>query len=237
MTVLLALQDVEAAYGSTQALFGVSLNVKAGEVVTLLGRNGMGKTTIVRTIMGMLVPTGGSVTFRDQTIGGWPSYRIARFGIGLVPEGRRIFPNLSVRENLLATMNLRSRDDRPLWTLDDIFALFPRLRERLENGGSQLSGGEQQMLAIGRAMLTNPALMIFDEATEGLAPLVREEIWACIETAKTRGQSILLIDKNIDHLLRLGNHHYIVEKGQTVWSGSTADLRRSPDIASTFLAI
>ncbi|EWY36256.1 ABC transporter ATP-binding protein [Skermanella stibiiresistens SB22] len=238
MTTLLQLRDVTTAYGSIQALFGISLDVAPRQVVTLLGRNGMGKSTIVKTICGMMPSFSGSVRFMDREVLGLPSYKIARMGLGLVPEGRRIFPNLTVRENLVATMGLRSgAPAESRWSVDEVFDLFPRLAERIGNGGNQLSGGEQQMLAIGRALLTNPVLLIFDEATEGLAPLVRAEIWSCIEKVKSRGQAILLIDKNIEHLMRLGDQHYVIEKGHVAWSGTTAGLRAAPHILSEHLSV
>ncbi|CAO3430027.1 ABC transporter ATP-binding protein [Azospirillum endophyticum] len=237
MSALLEIRDLAVSYGSSQALFGVSFDLEAHQVVTLLGRNGMGKTTTVKSITGMMKPTAGTIRFRGSDIHRMPSYRIARLGIGLVPEGRRVFPNLTVRENLIATMNLRPAESGQRWTLDDVLELFPRLGERFGNGGNQLSGGEQQMLAIGRALLTNPVLLIFDEATEGLAPLVRSEIWACIEKIKSRGQAILLIDKNIKNLMRLSDRHYILEKGRVAWSGTTTELQASTDILSTYLSV
>ncbi|MBY5377287.1 ABC transporter ATP-binding protein [Rhizobium leguminosarum] len=238
MTALLQMHDVSASYGSIQALFGINLAIGARQVVTLLGRNGMGKSTIIKTVCGMLAPTSGTVRFMDRDVTAMPSYRIARLGLGLVPEGRRIFPNLTVRENLVATMGLGNGTAKTnTWSLEDVFELFPRLAERLDNGGNQLSGGEQQMLAIGRALLTNPTLLVFDEATEGLAPLVRNEIWSCIEKLKSRGQAILLIDKNIEHLLRLADRHYVIEKGRVAWEGSTGDLRDAPHVMSEFLSV
>jgi branched-chain amino acid transport system ATP-binding protein len=201
-------------------LFGVTLDLRPGEVVTLLGRNGMGKTTTVRSIMGLTPAQCGSIRFRGQEISGMPAFRISRLGIGLVPEGRRIFPNLSLRENLIATAVTRGKGSEA-WTLEKVYALFPRLSERATSMGSQLSGGEQQMLAVGRALMTNPSLLIMDEATEGLAPLIRDEIWACLKRLKALGHSILLIDKNLDDLLELADRHYILEKGKVVWSGTS----------------
>jgi branched-chain amino acid transport system ATP-binding protein len=222
---MLSLRSVQTAYGPSQVLFDISLDVGAGEVVTLLGRNGMGKTTTIRTIMGLMPPRAGEITFKGERIAGWPADRVARLGVGLVPEGRQIFTSLSVRENLVATAANR-RGAANAWTLERIFALFPRLDERQEQNGSTLSGGEQQMLAIGRALMTNPDLLILDEATEGLAPVIRAEIWRCIETLKAQGQSILIVDKNIAVLERLADRHYVIEKGRTVWSGTSADLAR-----------
>jgi len=225
---MLSLRKVEASYGQSQVLFGIDLEVGAGEVVTLMGRNGMGKTTTIRTIMGLLRAKSGNIVFKGEQTIGWPADRIARLGIGLVPEGRQIFPTLSVRENLVATAAQR-RAGAEAWTLPRIFELFPRLDERQSQMGSTLSGGEQQMLAIARALMTNPELLILDEATEGLAPVIRAEIWKCIETLKARGQSILIVDKNVSVLERMADRHYVVEKGRTIWSGTSADLARDRD--------
>ena len=222
---MLSLRSVSASYGPSQVLFDIALDVGAGEVVTLLGRNGMGKTTTIRTIMGLMKPLSGHITFKGEDIDGLPADRVARLGIGLVPEGRQIFTALSVRENLVATAANRLGRDNP-WTLSRIFALFPRLDERQEQNGATLSGGEQQMLAIGRALMTNPDLLILDEATEGLAPVIRAEIWRCIETLKQAGQSILIVDKNLTVLERLADRHYVIEKGRAIWSGTSADLAR-----------
>ncbi|NYT58475.1 ABC transporter ATP-binding protein [Alcaligenaceae bacterium] len=222
-TVLLDVRDIHAFYGSSQALFGMSFTVQAGQFVTLLGRNGMGKSSSVKAIMGLLQPSGGSIHLDGQDMAGQPSYKVARAGVGLVPEGRQIFPNLSVRENLMATAHNRQALSSP-WTLQRIFDLFPRLAERAGNLGSNLSGGEQQMLAIGRALMTNPRLLILDEATEGLAPLIRAEIWQCLSDLKSLGLTIICIDKNLSSLLALADQHYIVEKGRVVWSGSSTEL-------------
>ncbi|MBM3542068.1 MAG: ABC transporter ATP-binding protein [Alphaproteobacteria bacterium] len=232
MSAILDLAGVETAYGASQVLFGIDLTVKAGEVVTLLGRNGMGKTTTVRSIMGLVRVKGGRVRFEGRDIAGWPAHRVARAGLGLVPEGRQIFPNLSVRENLTST----ARAGGP-WTLARTLALFPALAERLEAMGVLLSGGEQQMLAIGRALMTNPRLLILDEATEGLAPLVRREIWRVLGELKAAGQSILVIDKSIDALLALADRHYVLEKGRVVWSGSSAALSADPDTQHKYLGV
>lgn len=220
---LLQVVDLEACYGDAQALFGTHLRIEAGEFVTLLGRNGMGKTTTVRSIMGMLTPRQGRILFDGQDITRWPSHKIAQLGIGLVPEQRQIFGNLTVLENLVATAHNKLKQKQP-WTLDRVYALFPRLKERQRNLGANLSGGEQQMLAIGRALMTNPKLLILDEATEGLAPLIRNEIWSCLTTLKQSGLSVLVIDKNIVPLLRLADTHFILEKGQTIWHGSSQSL-------------
>jgi branched-chain amino acid transport system ATP-binding protein len=231
---MLKVAGLEAAYGDSQVLFGVDLSVGAGEVVTLMGRNGMGKTTTVHTIMGIMPPRAGTVTFDDQPIHGLPSYRIARLGLGLVPEGRQIFPNLSVRENLVATARASGA---PAWTLQRVYEFFPRLSERQGNMGNQLSGGEQQMLAIGRALMTNPRLLILDEATEGLAPLVRQEIWTVLGRLKREGQAILVIDKNVGALLALADHHHIVEKGRVVWSGTSAALAADVELQHRYLGV
>lgn len=233
---MLSLSGVETFYGHSQVLFGVDLELGAGEVVTLMGRNGMGKTTTVRSILGLTPPRGGRIVFAETDVTGWKSYRIGRLGIGLVPEGRQVFPTLSVRENLVATSANRTGRARP-WTLERVFELFPRLGERQSQRGSSLSGGEQQMLAIGRALMTNPKLLILDEATEGLAPLVREEIWSVVERLKRDGQSILLIDKNLSALKRIADRHFVMEKGRVVWSGTTADLDADPGIAQRYLGV
>ena len=233
---MLKVENIETAYGSSQVLFGVSLGVEAGEVVTLLGRNGMGKTTTISSIMGIIRPRAGAIEFDGSPIMGLPSYKVARAGLGLVPEGRQIFPNLSVRENLVATAANRTKRDNP-WTLDRVFELFPGLAERRTNMGNQLSGGEQQMLAVARALMTNPRLLILDEATEGLAPLIRAEIWRVLQHLKLAGQSILVIDKNVDALTRIANRHYVIEKGRIVWSGSSAALKDNPDIQHRYLGV
>jgi branched-chain amino acid transport system ATP-binding protein len=233
---MLRVHDLKASYGSGPVLFGVSFDIAEGEVVTLLGRNGMGKTTTVRSIMGLLTPTGGAVEFAGKRISGRPPYRIAQAGLGLVPEGRQIFPNLSVLENLIATASNRARSADP-WTLDRVMSLFPSLSERRQNMGNQLSGGEQQMLAIARALMTNPRLLILDEATEGLAPLVRREIWRVLDSLKTQGQAILVIDKNIDALLRLADRHYIIEKGCVVWTGESDALAADDALKARYLGI
>ncbi len=221
---MLELHQVETFYGLSQALFGVELTIKAGEVVTLMGRNGMGKTTTVRTIMGLQPPRHGTVRFRDRDITGWASHRIARLGIGYVPEGRHVFANLTVRENLLATAANHTGTHAP-WTVERVMSLFPRLAERHRQYARTLSGGEQQMLAIGRALMTNPTFMIFDEATEGLAPLIREEIWTVLETnLREAGQAILVIDKHPQAMARIADRHYVMEKGRIVWSGNSAAL-------------
>lgn len=236
MTPLLEVTEINASYGSSQVLFGVSLEVRAREVVTLIGRNGMGKSTTVKTIMGMLAPTRGSVRMAGVEMGGQASYKIARSGIGLVPEGRRVFPNLTVRENLVATAENRHKIAQP-WTLEAVYQMFPRLLERERNLGANLSGGEQQMLAIGRALMANPKLLILDEATEGLAPLVRAEIWDCLRRLKEAGLALIVIDKNIGPLLRLADRHYVMEKGGVVWQGDSAMLRANPQVRHEFLGV
>ena len=232
----LRVEDLAAAYGRSQVLFGVSLEVRAGEVTTLLGRNGMGKTTTVRSIMGMVRARAGTVRFGDKALHGLPSYRVAQAGLGLVPEGRQVFPNLTVRENLVATAANRSGAAQP-WTLARVHALFPQLAERERHLGSQLSGGEQQMLAIGRALMTNPHLLILDEATEGLAPLVCVEIYRAIESLKASGLSILVIDKDVKALIRVADVHYMLEKGRVVWRGSSADLAANEDVQHRYLGV
>jgi branched-chain amino acid transport system ATP-binding protein len=233
---LLALEGIETRYGASQVLFGVSLAIAPGEMVTLMGRNGMGKTTTVRSIMGLTRAIAGSIRFADKEIRGLPSYQVAKLGIGLVPEGRQVFPNLTARENLVATAANRGGAAEP-WTLRKVCELFPRLAERIANMANQLSGGEQQMLAIGRALMTNPRLLILDEATEGLAPLIRAEIWQCLTRLKATGQSILVIDKNVEALIRIADRHYVIERGRVVWSGRSAELKAAPSIQHRYLGV
>jgi branched-chain amino acid transport system ATP-binding protein len=232
---MLTVEALQASYGDSQVLFGVDLAIAEGEVVTLLGRNGMGKTTTISAILGLLRPRGGRVRFAGVDVTGKPPYAIAQLGIGLVPEGRQVFPTLSVEENLIATA--AARFGAPRWTLPGIYTLFPRLKERRTNMGNQLSGGEQQMLAIGRALMTNPRLIILDEATEGLAPLIRQEIWACLAMLKAEGESILVIDKNVDALARLADHHAVIEKGRIVWTGTSAKLMADPALKNRYLHV
>jgi branched-chain amino acid transport system ATP-binding protein len=233
---MLDIRDLETSYGRSQVLFKVNLSMRKGEVVTLLGRNGMGKTTTVKSVMGICPPSSGEIKFNDTHIHRWPSYRIAQAGVGLVPEGRQVFPNLTVRENLVATAANRSRAAAP-WTLERVFALFPNLRERQGHYGNQLSGGEQQMLAIARALMTNPRLLILDEATEGLAPLIRAEIYRSIERLKAEGLSLLLIDKDVKALTRVADRHYVLEKGRVVWSGSSSELAAGADVQHRYLGV
>jgi len=233
---MLEVRDLQSAYGRSQVLFGVSMSVGDGQVASLLGRNGMGKTTTVRSIMGITPATSGSIRFEGKPIQNLPSYRVAQAGLGLVPEGRQVFPNLTVRENLLATAANRGGRENP-WTLDRVYLLFPNLKERNSQYGDQLSGGEQQMLAIGRALMTNPRLLLLDEATEGLAPLVRSEIYRSIERLKAEGMSILVIDKDLKALTRVAEVHYVLEKGRVVWSGSSADLAASRDVQQRYLGV
>ena len=223
-------------YGASQALFGVSITVKEGEVVSLLGKNGMGKTTTVHSIMGITPISSGEVLFQNKKIDTMPSFKVSRSGIGLVPEGRQIFPNLSVMENLIATSANRNANPNP-WTIESVLQMFPQLKSRLNSMGNLLSGGEQQMLAIGRALMTNPKLLILDEATEGLAPMVRQEIWACLEKLKKEGIAILIIDKNIRDLTKISDKHFIIEKGQVTWHGSSDQLLRQQDILMEKLGI
>nr|VFJ92251.1 MAG: amino acid/amide ABC transporter ATP-binding protein 2, HAAT family (TC 3.A.1.4.-) [Candidatus Kentron sp. H]VFK00833.1 MAG: amino acid/amide ABC transporter ATP-binding protein 2, HAAT family (TC 3.A.1.4.-) [Candidatus Kentron sp. H]VFK04860.1 MAG: amino acid/amide ABC transporter ATP-binding protein 2, HAAT family (TC 3.A.1.4.-) [Candidatus Kentron sp. H] len=233
---MLILHGVEARYGTSQALFGVGFQVPAGEVVSLIGRNGMGKTTTLHAIMGIVRTTGGAIRFHGRALTRLPSFRIAQLGIGLVPEGRRIFPNLSVHENLIATAANRRNDPAP-WTTERIYRMFPQLQARMGLAGSLLSGGEQQMLAIGRALMTNPKLLILDEATEGLAPLVRQEIWTCLTQIREVGLSILVVDKNISDLMKLAQTHVILEKGRVAWSGGSDLLAGNPDIRARYLGV
>jgi branched-chain amino acid transport system ATP-binding protein len=233
---LLAVDRIETGYGLSQVLFGISLAISAGEMVTLMGRNGMGKTTTVRSIMGLTPATAGSIRFGGQEIAKLPSFRVAQLGIGLVPEGRQIFPNLTTRENLVATAANFGKASDP-WTLDKVIGLFPRLGERLNSMGNLLSGGEQQMLAVGRALMTNPRLLILDEATEGLAPLIRAEIWSCLTRLKAAGQSILVIDKNVEALTKIADRHYIIERGKVMWQGTSAELAAVPDVQHQYLGI
>ncbi len=232
---MLVVDKLRAAYGPSPVLFGVSFAIDAGEVVALVGRNGMGKTTTIRTLMGLLPATGGSVTFDGRPLIGLPPFRIAQAGLGLVPEGREVFTNLTVEENLVATS--AARFGKPRWTLESVYAFFPKLAERRGHLGDQLSGGEQQMLAIGRALMTNPSVLILDEATEGLAPLVRAEIWACLARLKADGQAILLVDKHLDALLKLADRHVVLEKGEVAWTGSSAHLRADPSVRQRFLQV
>jgi branched-chain amino acid transport system ATP-binding protein len=233
---MLSVEAVEAAYGASQVLFGVSLEVGAGEVATLLGRNGMGKTTTIRAIMGLVPASAGQIRFQGRPIHRLPPYRVAQAGLALVPEGRQVFPNLTVRENLVATAANRAGRSDP-WTVEKVFDLFPPLIARARTAGGSLSGGEQQMLAIGRALMTNPHLLILDEATEGLAPLVRAEIWRCLARLRAGGQSILLVDKNVRVLTRVADRHYVLEKGRIVWKGSSAELAAREDLQHRYLGV
>ena len=235
MTALLEVSGLEAGYGKSQVLFGMALQVQPGRCTTLLGRNGMGKSTTIKSVMGLLAPLRGEVRWKGQAIQGRAPHGIARLGIGLVPEGRQIFPNLTVRENLVATARQRAGAAAP-WTVARVHGLFPRLAERARNFGNQLSGGEQQMLAIGRALLTNPELLILDEATEGLSPLIRQEIWAALAQIKSEGTAILVVDKNLVPLLGLADRHYIVEKGKVAWSGTSAELRAARSVQQRYLS-
>jgi branched-chain amino acid transport system ATP-binding protein len=235
-TPLLEIDGVETCYGLSQVLFGMSLSIRSGEMVALMGRNGMGKTTTIRSIMGLTPVRSGSIRFAGHEVRSLASFRIAQLGIGLVPEGRQIFPNLTVRENLVAASGNRLGNPDP-WTIEKIHALFPRLAERGDNMGGTLSGGEQQMLAVGRALMTNPRLLILDEATEGLAPLIREEIWNCLSMLKARGQSVLVIDKNVEHLTRIADRHYVIERGRTVWSGTSEALIAEPELQHRYLGV
>ncbi len=232
---MLTVETLKAAYGAAQVLFDLSFSVGEGEVVTLLGRNGMGKTTTISTIMGLLPVAGGRIAFDGAELNGLPPHRIAQAGLGLVPEGRQIFPTLNVEENLVATA--AARFGPPRWQLKDIYQMFPSLAERRRNMGNELSGGEQQMLAIGRSLMTNPKLVILDEATEGLAPLIRNEIWTSLKRLKAEGQAILLVDKHIDALLKLADRHVVIEKGYVVWSGTSVALAADPTVRQRYLQV
>ena len=233
---LLDIQGLETAYGNSQVLFGLDVQLQAGATSTLLGRNGMGKTTTVRSILGLTPARSGSIRFRGERIEGLSPDRIARMGVALVPEGRQIFPNLTVQENLIAFAARRNASAEP-WTLERIYHLFPVLEQRARNMGNQLSGGEQQMLAIGRALMTNPHLLILDEATEGLAPLIREDIWRCLDTLRAQGQSVLVIDKYVQRLIALAGHHTIMERGRAVWSGDSTTLAAQPELWHRYVGI
>lgn len=234
---MLSVKNIQSGYGFSQVLFDVSLEIAAGEVVALLGRNGMGKSTLVRTIFGQLALQAGSLQVDGQDVSGWSTDRIARLGLAIVPEGRQCFPNLTVREHLTAFAAKRNAASVRQWDAERVFEMFPRLRERAGNMGNQLSGGEQQMLAIGRALVTNPRLLVLDEATEGLAPLVREEIWQCLARLRQEGQTILVIDKYVERLIKLADRHVILERGRTVWQGSSAALNADRALWTRYLGV
>lgn len=234
---LLKISNLHAGYGRAQVLFGVDLSISAGEVVTLLGRNGMGRSTTIKCVFGLLRPTNGLIEFQGERVESLQSFQIARKGLGLVPEGRQVFPNLTVQENLIATARDNKVSQLKPWTLERVYLFFPRLFERKNNLGSQLSGGEQQMLAIGRALMTNPSLMVLDEATEGLAPLIRAEIWNALAELKSEGLSLIVIDKNLNQLLELADRHFVMEKGKVVWSGNTYDLKANSQIVHEYLGV
>ena len=233
---LLRIENLNLNYGASQVLFGINISVNQGDVVSLLGRNGMGKSTTVNSILGLVRPKSGRIFFDNIEIQNLESYRISQLGISLVPEGRQVFPNLTVHENLIATASNRLNFADP-WTLAKIIELFPQLGSLLSSNAALLSGGEQQMLAIGRALMTNPKLLILDEATEGLAPLIRKEIWRSLNQLKSKGLSILIIDKNIKNLQKIASHHVIIEKGKIVWTGSSLDLESSAGVKDQFLGI
>jgi branched-chain amino acid transport system ATP-binding protein len=234
---LLKVTNLHASYGRAQVLFGIDLSVSMGEVVTLLGRNGMGRSTTIKCLFGLLPTISGTIEYQSQYIENLPSYEIARKGLGLVPEGRQIFPNLTVEENLTATARTNKNNNLEPWTLKRVYQFFPRLEERKNNLGSQLSGGEQQMLAIGRALMTNPSLMVLDEATEGLAPLIRAEIWSALAKLKAEGLSLIVIDKNLGPLLTLADRHFVMEKGKIVWSGNSDELQSDSRIVHEYLGV
>lgn len=237
MKPLLNVTGLQAGYGAAQVLFGVDFSVSEGEVVTLLGRNGMGRSTTIKCLFGLLASKGGEIEFGDKRVTRLASHQIAKLGLGLVPEGRQVFPNLTVEENLVATARINPLNRLKPWTLERVYGFFPRLKERRSNLGSQLSGGEQQMLAIGRALLTNPRLIVLDEATEGLAPLIRTEIWNALGELKTEGLSMIVIDKNLGPLLDLADRHFVMEKGRVVWSGDSQALRADPQIVHEYLGV
>ena len=233
---MLKVRGLESFYGASQALFGVDVDVGAGEVVTLLGRNGMGKTTTIHSILGTVRPHAGNIQFAGKDVTRLPSFRTANLGIGLVPEGRQIFPNLSVRENLVATASNHQKLENS-WTLDKVFEMFPELTARASSMGNLLSGGEQQMLAIGRALMTNPSLLLLDEATEGLAPLIRRKIWSALALIRDSGLSILVVDKNVKDLIQLADRHFVMEKGKVVWSGTSDELKQAGDVQQRYLGV
>ena len=233
---LLSCQGLEAGYGASQVLFGIHMQIAAGEVVSLLGRNGMGKSTTIKALVGALRPTAGSIHFAGQPTARLPCDAIARMGLAIVPEGRHVFPNLTVREHLVAFADRRNGLS-DVWDLERIYGVFPRLKERQHHLGSQLSGGEQQMLAIGRALSTNPRLLILDEATEGLAPVIREEIWRCLAALKAAGQTILVVDKYVHRLMDLADRHLILERGRLVWEGDSAALNADRRLWERYLAV
>ncbi|NQW83964.1 MAG: ABC transporter ATP-binding protein [Alcaligenaceae bacterium] len=234
---MLSIKNIQSGYGLSQVLFDVSLEIAAGEVVALLGRNGMGKSTLVRTLFGQVPLRAGSLQVDGQEISAWSTDRIARLGLAIVPEGRQCFPNLTVREHLTAFAAQRNAVGVRQWDAERVFEMFPRLRERAGNMGNQLSGGEQQMLAIGRALVTNPRLLVLDEATEGLAPLVREEIWRCLARLRQEGQTILVIDKYLERLLKLADRHVILERGRVVWQGNSAELNADRAVWARYLGV
>jgi len=234
--VLLQAQGLRAAYGASQVLFGIDFEIRAGEVMGLLGRNGMGKTTLIRSLLGIKSPQAGSVRFEGTEITGHSSDKIARMGLAVVPEGRQVFPNLSVDEHLTAFAARRNGAAQP-WTPESVYALFPRLAERKKNMGNQLSGGEQQMLAIGRALVTNPKLLILDEATEGLAPLIREEIWQCLTRLRQAGQTLVVVDKYVNRLVQIADRHLILERGSVAWQGSSAELDQDRGLWQRYLGV
>ncbi|MBT3806336.1 MAG: ABC transporter ATP-binding protein [Desulfobacula sp.] len=233
---MLHVTDIETFYGQSQILFGIDISVDAGEVVTVMGRNGMGKTTLLRSIIGLTPPRSGSIRFNDKDLTGQPSYVAARSGIALVPEGRQVFPTLTVRENLICTAanRLGAAD---AWTLEKVYELFPKLAERSNALGCHLSGGEQQMLAIGRALMTNGKLLMLDDATEGLAPMICEEIWCCVDKIKATGQAIMIVDRDIETMIRIADRHYIMEKGRFVWTGNSDTLAAEPEIWQHYLGV
>lgn len=237
MKKMLDLQKINAGYGTGQILFDISLNLKPGQVLGLLGRNGMGKSTLIKSILGVLPLHSGQIKFANQNVTGLSSDKIARLGMAIVPEGRQCFPNLTVLEHLTAFAAVRNPDAQHIWDVENTLELFPRLNERAKNFGNQLSGGEQQMLAIARALITNPKLLILDEATEGLAPRVRAEIWACLNQISSAGQTIIIVDKYVERLINIAHNHIILEKGRVVWQGSSQQLDENRDLWIRYLGI
>ena len=237
MKSMLDIKNLHAGYGASAVLFGATLQLQVGQVLSLLGRNGMGKSTLIRCILGLLHPTQGEIRFDDKAIAGWRPDKIARAGVAIVPEGRQCFPNLTVHEHLSAFLAHRNADSSGQWDADRVYAMFPRLAERKKNMGNQLSGGEQQMLAIGRALVTNPKLLILDEATEGLAPKIRDEIWACLTRLKGEGQTVLIVDKYVHRLMEIADHHVVMEKGQCVWEGDSSSLAKATSVWERYLGV
>jgi branched-chain amino acid transport system ATP-binding protein len=233
---LLHAKDIQSFYDQSQVIFDIELLINPGETIGLLGRNGMGKTTLIKSLLGLKSIQAGEIRFNGQKINGLSPDKIARLGLAIVPEGRQVFPNLTVLEHMTA-FTAKRNDAQIQWEAQSVFELFPRLKERQNNLGSQLSGGEQQMLAIGRALVTNPKLLILDEATEGLAPLIREEIWSCLKLLRQRGQSLIIVDKYVNRLVEIADRHVILERGQVAWTGSSQELSNDTSLWSRYLGV